>query len=494
MDDLAWDCRDGADQAEAYFNQPLRTKNRELQDENLVLKRLLREHGISWQPHSAKAVHRRASLRLRSLGSSAGPSVPQHSLPHLPVEVQLKILYFALSSDQPIINPLSKAHPEHLTVQERTQPSQIAIHFLATCKAYHEEGTKILWTKNHFLFTNPQALKNFAEVASVFRHEIKDITLRVVAKYYDDEERTHRLPASYHPDIKKPVRLRVHMRPKEPTMARRGFRVYAWLQVIDFLEALLPPHQPPSAGRRDLKSTHRSLPDLPLAPRKRLLPNLERMRMDFVDFGEDILSFPPQQLHDVACHQLGRILNELILTGLPGDDAGFRVSTELAGMLRDEGLLIDHAPLMVSQKNGIKLLLCDEDKCHYSSRVVRAMDTDHMHSHHMHDEHHHHHHDDDDEVIQFPPAPADEGQPPDHDAASCRTIWKKKPVKLDGSPEREWELYDRVSGMPWDDVEDEATLLDDIDSDGEGLECENCGKVHPGAIPPRDMMDLYDEV
>ncbi|KAH7031629.1 uncharacterized protein B0I36DRAFT_324335 [Microdochium trichocladiopsis] len=491
LHDQAWECRDGADQAEAYYNQPLRAKNRELLDENLALKRLLRENGISWQNPSAKALRRRASTRLRSLGSSATPA-PQRPLPHLPVEVHLKILYFALTSDHPIINPLCKSKPEHLTTQERTRPNQIAIHFLATCRAYHEEGARILWTNNHFLFTTPLAVKDFAEVPAQFRREIKDVTLRVVAKYYDDEDRTHRLPTTYHPDFKKPHKLRIHMRPKERTMARRGFRAYAWMQLIDFLEALLPPHQESPPTRRESKAVRRLSIDQ-LTPRARLFPNLERLRMDFVDFGEDILSFPPGQLHDLACHQLGRSLNELVLTGLPGDEPGFRVSTELAGLIKDEGLLIDHAPLMASQKQGIRHLPCDDDKCHYSSRVVRAMDSDHMRGHHHHDDHHHHHHDDDD-TIDFPTAPPEMGEPPEHNAFSCRTIWKRRPVKLDDPTEREWELYDRISGLPWDDVEEEATMLDDIDSDGEGMECDNCGKTHPGAILPQDMMDLYDDM
>lgn len=486
LQDPAWECRDGFDQAEAYYNQPLRARNRELQDENLALKRLLRENGISWQSQNARSVRRRSSTRFGTTGLANGP-IPTTSLPHLPVEVLLKILSFAVTSPHPIIDPLCKTMTEHLTTQEKARTNQISIHFLATCKAYHSEGTKLLWTNNDFLFTTPTALKNFAEVPALYRHQINSVTLRVVAKYYDDEERTHRLSTTYHPDFKKPWKLRVQMRPKEPTMARRGFRAYAWLQLIDFLEALLPPHQEPYPGRKDAKTTRRSLIDaLKLMPRVRLLPNLERARMDFVDFGEDLLYSPPAQLHDLACHQLGRTLNELMLTGLPSDDSGLRTSHELAGMLRDEGLLIDHAPLMASQRYGIRHLPCDEEKCHYSSRVVRAM----MGSEHFHD--HHDHHDDDAE--DFPSAPPEAGEPPEHVAFSCRTIWKRKPIKLDFPAEREWELYDRISGLPWEDIEDEATLFDDIDSDGEGMICENCGEIHPGAIPPEDLMDTHDDM
>ncbi|KXJ88279.1 hypothetical protein Micbo1qcDRAFT_138668 [Microdochium bolleyi] len=482
----AWECRDGFEQAEAYYNQPLRARNRELQDENLALKRLLRENGISWLPQDARPVRRRSSTR-----SGTSGHIPITSLPRLPVEVQLKILSFAVTSPHPIINPLCKVTTtEHLTTQEKAQGNQISIHFLATCKAYHSEGIKLLWTNNDFLFTSPLALKNFTEVPSQFRHQIKSITLRIVARYYDDEERTHRLPASYHPDFKKPWKLRVQMRPKEPTMARRGFRTYAWLQLIDFLEALRPPYQEPSSslGNKDAaKTTRRSqIEAMKLTVQPRLFPELERIRIDFVDFGEDLLHYPPTQLHDLACHQLGRTLNELVLTGLPGDEAGLRASHELAGMLRDEGLLIDHAPLMASQRHGIRPLPCDEEKCHYSSRVVRAM-TDGTHYH----DHHDHH---DYNAEDFPRAPAEVGEPPEHAAFSCRTMWKRKPIKLDVPAEREWELYDRISGLPWEEIEEEATIFDDMASDGEGMICENCGETHPGAIPPEDLMDTLDDL
>ncbi|KAI8628341.1 hypothetical protein F5Y19DRAFT_148800 [Xylariaceae sp. FL1651] len=467
----AWECRDQTDQAELYYNQPLRVKNRRLEDENLALKRLLREHGISWQTYP-KPAHSQTSRVTRSCKGQ--PKV----LPHLPVEIQLRVLSYALTSPQPIVDPLCKSRSERLLAREKSKPHNLAINFLSTCRAYYVEGVKFLWSNNSFVFTSPATLRNFAELDSVYRQKVQHVTFRLIARFYDDEDRVHRLPRTYHPDLKTSVKLAVQRRPKENTLARRGFRAYAWYQLIDFLEAMLPPHDPSLTPG---SSSSRAV------PRPRLLPSLESLRIDFVNFTDDLLQYPPPQLHDLASHQLGCMLNEVILTGVPTDECGLRVSTELSGLLKDEGLLIDHAPTMVAVKNGVRLLHCDDHICHYSSKVVRAMRT--VSDHHFFEDDHHRH-----DEIDFPPAPADEGQPPFSPFRSCRTIWKRVPIKLDGSGERRWELFDRVSGMPWDDVEEDATMFDFLDDEEDGMVCENCGEIHPGALLPEELMDVYDDL
>ncbi|OTB00549.1 hypothetical protein M426DRAFT_26464 [Hypoxylon sp. CI-4A] len=473
---IAWECRDQADQAEIYYNSPLRTKVRRLEDENLTLKKLLRENGISWQSHSKPAPPSNGRVT-----RSSSKSKCSGQLPHIPVEIQLRIMSFALTSAHPIVDPLCKVKPEHLMSREKTKASQLAIHFLATCRAYYAEGTRYLWNNNSFVFTNPEALKIFAEVPLHFRRNVKEVNFRIIARFYDDEDRPHKISRNHHPDLKKAVSLTVHKRSKENTLARRGFRAYAWYQLIDFLTAMLPPFDPSHFNQTN-GSTAASL-----IPPTKLLPSLEKIRMDFVNFGEDMFSNPPAQLHELASHQLGCTLNEVVLTGLPSDETGARVSSELAGLLKDEGLLIDHGPTMVALKQSIRALNCDAVECHYSSKVVRAMRT--VIGHHNHDEFHSHNF-----GVEFPPAPKDEGEPPYSIYHSCRTIWKKVPVKLDGSEERKWELFDRMSGLPWEDVEDDAIMFDLIgEDDEEPMVCDNCGEVHPGAIPPLEMMDLYDE-
>lgn len=206
-----------------------------------------------------------------------------------------------MSSRYPIIDPLCKVRKEHRTPEENTRGNQIAIHFLATCKAYYIEGRKYLWSNNRFIFTTVQALKTFADVGLQYRETVSEANIRVIARFYDDENRAHKLPRDHHKDLSKPIRLRVTKRAKEPTLARRGFRSYAWFQLIDFLEALLPPHDPSKNASES---------------RRRLLPNLERLRIDLVNFPEEMLQFPPTQLHDIASHHLGCYLSQLTVTGL----------------------------------------------------------------------------------------------------------------------------------------------------------------------------------
>ncbi|KAI1759763.1 hypothetical protein GGR53DRAFT_512497 [Hypoxylon sp. FL1150] len=474
---LAGEVRDQADQAEIHYNQPLRTKVRRLEDEVLALKRLLRENDIDWRARSG--VIPATNGRITRSSSRARCKPLSKPLPHIPVEVQLRILTFALTSSTPIVDPLCKVKQEHLLLREKAKGHQLAIHFLTTCKAYYVEGNKVLWSNNSFVFTNPEALRNFSEVNLKFRRHIKEVNFRLIARFYDDEERTHKISRHHHPDLKKPVSLAVQRRPKESPLARRGLRVYGWYQLVDFLTALLPPFDPERLSAPDVVHTKPAPP---------LLPCLDKLRIDFVNFKDDTFTMPPAQLHEVASHQLGCTLNEVILTGLPSDDSGLRACNELAGLLRDEGLLIDHAPSMIALKNSIRPLHCGDGDCHYSAKVVRAIR-------HMGEGHH-------DDAYQhfgadFPPAPADDGDPPPSIYHSCRTIWKRVPVKIYGSDKRKWMLFDRMSGLPWEDVQAEATMFDDMGSDdgtGEGIVCDNCGAVHPGAIPSLEMMDLYDDL
>lgn len=219
-----WDRRDQEEQAELRYNAPLRTQNRQLEDENLRLKRLLRDHGIPWNESVAShpgfhpTTRRRRSSRLSALDRST------HRLPHLPVEVILRIMEYALITRDPIIDPLSKPDHENLTIAEVKRGPQIAINLLATCKAYNVDGKRIFWSQNTFTFTSPEALHRFADLPFQYRTSIRHITLRIVARYYDDEKRSHRIDPDYHPDILRSQSLRVTQRVRDPnSMARAGF-------------------------------------------------------------------------------------------------------------------------------------------------------------------------------------------------------------------------------------------------------------------------------
>lgn len=240
-----FDARDHEEQAELRYNAPLRQQNQSLLEENMMLKKLLRERGIPW--NDAVASHpafqcndpandingsantnslsrRRRSSRLREL-----QTLQSHRIPHLPAEIMIRILQYAVTAEQPIIDPLSKLSQERLTIEEAARGNQINICFLATCKAYYVEGKRLFWACNTFTFTTPEALRRFADVDFNIRKDIRHITLRVVARYYDDEKRTHRLDTDYHPDMSKSAPLKVIPRHRDPaSMSRYGFvRLFA---------------------------------------------------------------------------------------------------------------------------------------------------------------------------------------------------------------------------------------------------------------------------
>lgn len=462
----AWECRDQADQAEAYYNEPLRLKNKQLEEENMVLKRLLRENQLSW-PSPYTTIQQQVTQRSTRSSMSS-------SLPCLPVEIVLKVLSYAMTSKYPIIDPLCKSKKEHGTDIERKRKNQIAIHFLVACKACYTEGKKDLWDNNRFIFTTVSAVRMFADVELQHRELVHEANFRIIARFYDDEDRVHKVPRGYHRTILKPIKRRIHKRAKEPTLARRGFRSYAWLQLVDFLEALLPPHDP---------NHDNSL------PRKRLLPNLKKLRMDLINFAEDMWQFPTAQLHDVAAHHLGCSLDQVIVSGLPRDDVGVRAVHDLQGLLKDDGLFIEHDPTFVVPARGYLRSLPGN---HMHTRVIRAMRPSQGVKHHHHDDH-------PSFFDEFIPAPTEVGVPPISDYASCRTIWKRVPKHIDQSA-TEWVLFDRVSGFPWDDVKEEILDEDDIremeddESDlGGALHCHNCHEWHPGPIREEMLDDLYDD-
>ncbi|KAI5463212.1 hypothetical protein BGZ63DRAFT_380834 [Mariannaea sp. PMI_226] len=443
-----WECRDREDQARNTYNSPLRRANQSLEEENMRLKRILRENGISWSPIALnhlkqldpKARKTRSSLTSLDLGH-----------PYLPMEVILRILKFAMKSSEPIIDPLSPLTSENLTDKEKTRGNQIAIHFLATCKALNVEGTRYLWESNEFTFTTPQAVQHFAALPSQFRQTITHSNFRIIARYYDDtRHRRHKLDKCYHSDLKKDQTLKVHHRPTETPLIRGGFRCYTWNQIVDFLEGLRAPYDP----------------KIKIQPRPRLLPSLATLRLDLVNFSDTLLPFSGSELHDITSHELGCTLNELHVTGMPFDDTGMKASAELSGMLKDEGLYLDGPASYIAQSRHLHALSGKR----WCARVIRAWngkdvdeedsddeDTPRGHSAHSHAK-----------LGALPPAPQEEGHPP-----SLRddetVIWKRVPVSRDAT-DREWIQFSRFSGY-------EMTNMD-WDSDEEGI-CPCCGESHP---------------
>lgn len=481
---FAWDDRDQIDQSEAYYQHPVRLQNEELIRENLELKELLRNHDISLpgpvsaKSRSARSSTKRASTRkTRSMGSTSYDSGLQgasEKMPHLPMEVQLRILKYALTSATPIIDPLSKARSENMTVAERIgRANQIAINFLTTCKAFHTEGSRVLWSNNTFVFTDHRALRNFASLDLEYRKGIKHINLRIVCQFFDDQVRPHFMPRDYHTDLKKAVPIKVHLRPKETKLDRGGFRAYAWTQVTDFLDALQETWYP-------LCDKSKPIP--------RLLPDLESMRIDLVNFPDGKLPVPDMAFHHMAAHKSGCTLNELMVTGLPCCEEGVKAGDDMAGMLKHGGLFMDARPAFIQTKTLLKPLHGGNflSKLPRSGLMVlpgeeKAPDG----------------HPEDDETVhahetghaRMPAAPYVPGHP--ESEYERPTVWKLVPVTRD-SAERKWVEYDRqfgrtvdmckyMLGIDMDEDDDEAFTMDyDFDDmDWDFFMCLKCGEDHP---------------
>ncbi|GAB0131582.1 hypothetical protein EsDP_00000046 [Epichloe bromicola] len=359
-----------------------------------------------------------------------------------------------MQSPHPIIDPLSRLVPENLSDKEKSRGNQIAIHFLATCRALHAEGTRYLWESNSFVFTTPESLRHFSQLSPEYRNKITHVKLRIIARYYDDQRRKHRLERGYHPDLKKDQLLNVRLRPKEPPLIRGGFRCYTWSQIADFLMALRAPYEP---NYKDKNS-----------PRPRLLPSLLLLRLDLVNFSETLLPFSGSELHEIASHELGCTLNELQITGMPFDDAGMKASAELSGMLKDEGLYLDGSATFIAHKKYLQNLSGKK----WCARVVRAAKSK------VHAADDDDSEDSDDEDLLghrhihprlgiMPPVPPEEGHPTstrDQD----KVIWKRVPISRE-SEERYWVQFSRAGGYEIAEPEWET--------DEEGL-CPCCGEGH----------------
>lgn len=387
------------------------------------------------------------------------------------MEVQLRILHYALTSRRDIIDPLSKPRVENITAAEKaTRENQFAIGVLATCKAFHTEGNRILWGNNTFTFTTHSALRNFAKLDLKYRQGIKAVNLRIIAKYYDDDEpvRTRKISRFHHTSMKKDVALKIHPRHRENDQCRKGFRVYAWAQVTDFLHALGPPHQP-GCDKAD--------------SRPRLLPSLDAMRIDFVNFFAEWIPTIDLDFHEATVHDNGCTLSELMITGMPCNEMGLRASAECSGMVRNSGLFIDACPAFIQLKTLMKPLK-DTGSC---KRVVRAWNVDGQpgangHSHHLHARHNIQ------PVIDEPDAPKTVHKRP--------TVWRRVPVTRD-STQREWVEFDRKRGFTVTEMEsdlgvdmEDSVISDDEDDEDDPLNfdifdppffpvCAKCGDVHP---------------
>jgi hypothetical protein len=395
----------------------LEKENEHNLDEIKRLKALLAAHNISSEPLVDFAVQSRPRSARRPTHGSP------RSLPQLPTEIQLRILGHALTSPDPIIDPFYKLRRDNLTKEEWSRAKQINIHFLAACKEFQVEGLQLLFTNNSFIFTQAAALENFAKFPHHLRATVKQVTLRVVGRYYDETAGRRDLTGNvdYHSSIDK-LMLPIIARP--PGMINdKGIQAYCWEQLADFLKSLLMP-TPPSVLRQ------------------KLLPGLDIMRIDLVNFC-DHLPYGGYQFSALIRWQLGQMVDELLITGAPeGDitDEGFtNEERALNQLVRDEGLIGSAVPLFVSIREGLKAL-----KGHgIAQRVIRASQEPKFES---------------AKILIHPEG----GKPPKSTYKAGRTIWKWTSDSLT-NPEKRWIEFDRRSGMPAEDVCCDSDMWSEIE-------------------------------
>jgi hypothetical protein len=305
---------DGYDQTAVEMqNADLIRDNAKANEEIQRLRDLLSGNDISWTKPQSKqpasriskpAAKRPAGAKLfestRTLRTRRGSAIRRATLQDgvktvLPIEIVLRILRYAVTSPVPIIDPFFKLRKGNCTREEIASRKHISINFLAASKFLNAEGIKLLVTCNDFVFTQVAAVQKFQKVPFHLRATIKNVVFRVVGQYYDDEPRKQDMSglAPYHPMVAKLV-MPIFARP-QGLFRDQGVQSYCWLQLSEFFKATCFP----VSGSKEYE---------------RLLPSLEKFRIDLVNFCEH-LPFPGPRYASVVRWCMGRIADEVMLTG-----------------------------------------------------------------------------------------------------------------------------------------------------------------------------------
>ncbi|KAH9221217.1 hypothetical protein DL95DRAFT_442045 [Leptodontidium sp. 2 PMI_412] len=377
-------------------------------DEIQRLKFLLRKHNIECDtslPVTIKYVSKNASL-VKSTNDDLKP--------RLPAEILLRILGFALTSPVPIIDPFYSLRNQNITMIERFSRQYINIQCLAVSQVFKTEGLRILLENNEFVFTQAVALENFAKVSPQLRSTIKHVTFRVVGRYYDDVARNVDLTGNgcYHDTIPRflaPVQARPYGMVND-----NGIQAYCWFQLGDFLRAMQLP--------RGMMSKDRP----------QLFPGISTMRLDLVNFCDHLPLGMSAFAATVRWH-LGRIVDELVVTGLPDLEASIDEQMILKNLLRDEGIFSSGCPAFVSVNDGLKSL----PVYGYNHHVVTLKKGPGK------------------KVSKKSPTPhhPEGGKPPKSTHPAGHTIWKW--AKEQDDEPKQWIEFDRASSRPMSEVEEE---------------------------------------
>jgi hypothetical protein len=399
----------------------LEKENKANADEIQRLRGLPAANNIPYESNPSKKPTIQPRRRATRQSSTAQPA--NKPLPHLPTEIQLRILSHVLTSPEPIIDPFYKLRRENVTKKEWGR-NRINLQFLLTCKSFQVEGMRFIFANNEFIFTQSAALENFTKFSKDLRATMKHVTLRVVGRYYDQVAGRRDLTGNvdYHPQMDT-LMMPIVARPSG-MMKDKGIQAYCWEQVADFLKALQMP-TPASISR------------------PKLLPCLESMRLDLVNFC-DHLPYGGYQFGSLVRWHLGQIVDELLVTGAPDPDQDDYFSNEeklLHQLVRDEGLVGSATPIFVSVPGGLRPL----KKYAITQQVIRA-----------------------DKPPSFKSAKKlihpEGGEPPKSDYPAGRTIWKWTSDSLTKST-KQWIEFDRRSGLPADEIDDWSDMWSDASID-----------------------------
>ncbi|CZT00947.1 hypothetical protein WAI453_009443 [Rhynchosporium graminicola] len=386
-------------------------------DELQRLKFLLRKHNI--EPDTSLPV------TIKYVSKNAIHKEFDGLTPFLPTEILLRILGYALTSPVPVIDPFYRMRIQNVTRPEQFSRQHINVECLSVSRVFNTEGTRLLLENNRFIFTQAAALENFAKISPELRATVKDVRLRVVGRYYGDVARTADFSGNagaYHHTIPA-LQATVLARP-DGMVNDQGIQAYCWLQVADFLKALQFP--------RELMSKNRP----------KLLPGLGTMRLDLVNFC-DHLPVGISSFAAVVRWHLGLILDELVVTGLPGPEDGSDELMVLRNLLRDDGLFSSACPAFVSIPDGVKTL----PVYGYNHHVLNSKKIGERASKKA-------------PIRRHPEG----GEPPKSAHADGTTIWKWT-KDYDYEPKK-WIEFDRASGRPMTEIEDEDAE-NDGDADGD---------------------------
>lgn len=169
-----------------------------------------------------------------------------------------------------------------------------------------------------FIFTQVCSLKWFVKTQPEICAESEHLELRIVGKYYNDRDSVNS-PDALGRYLNSKLNMDIIKRCPSVNLSWTGLQSYCWRQIAEFLQALQLPGKPT------------------LMQEKTAFENSRSMVIDLANFTTN-LPGPGIGLRKIARENLGQILDELYIRGLPKDSNGALAFECLSYLVRDGGL------------------------------------------------------------------------------------------------------------------------------------------------------------